>query len=107
MADPTFGVKVSPELKEKLDKMIAASDFKTNKEWLEHVISVYEMYELRHENNTKKYSGDLDSISGHLKRVQEIVTEIIKKTSDDLTAQMSKFQQLNDKFEAASLKPRN
>jgi hypothetical protein len=40
MADVTFGVKVTPELKDTIEKFIKDSDFDTNKEWL----SMYSPY---------------------------------------------------------------
>lgn len=46
MADVTFGVKVTPELKEKIEQLIKDSDFDTHKEWFQNLLANYDLYHL-------------------------------------------------------------
>ncbi|ACT03363.1 HMG-I and HMG-Y DNA-binding domain-containing protein [Paenibacillus sp. JDR-2] len=105
MADPGFAVKVTPELKEKINQFMKDADFDTNKEWFEHVISIYELNVLKQLDGTKRYADDLDSISHHLTRVQETIVHIIKKSSDTLNDQettwKNRYEALEQQLQAS------
>ncbi|QAY65036.1 hypothetical protein [Paenibacillus protaetiae] len=105
MADPGFAVKVTPELKEKINQFMKDADFDTNKEWFEHVISLYETHLLKQSDGTKHYTDDLDSISHHLTRVQETIVHIIKKSSDSLidqeTTWKNRYEALEQQLQAS------
>lgn len=66
----TKSYKVSPELREKLERMYAQSGIKVQDEWLEKVISDYEMRELANGNNDYTYLLDrLDYFIGGISNV--------------------------------------
>lgn len=92
MPNPEFGVKVTPELKERIHQLIKDANLNTNKEWFEHVISIYEMHLLKHSDGTKRYADDLESIQQHLTRVQETIVQIIKKSNDTLNHQETSWK---------------
>ncbi|WP_339289959.1 hypothetical protein [Paenibacillus sp. FSL E2-0201] len=87
MADPTFGVKIAPELKEKIDQLFKDSDFSTQKEWFQHMLSIYDLHQLRNQDGSKRYANDLDYIVQNLTRVQETIVQMMKKTADDAAHQ--------------------
>jgi chromosome segregation ATPase len=82
MADVTFGVKVAPELKEKIEQLIKESDFNTHKEWFQHLLSVYDLHQLKHLDGTKRYASDLEFIEQYLTRIQETIVQMMKKAAD-------------------------
>lgn len=87
MADVTFGVKVAPELKEKIEQLIKESDFNTHKEWFQHLLSVYDLHQLKHQDGTKRYASDLDFIEQYLTRIQETIVQMMRKAADEATHQ--------------------
>ncbi|AIQ37635.1 hypothetical protein R50345_25220 [Paenibacillus sp. FSL R5-0345] len=82
MALETFGVKVNPEIKEKVNSMISASGL-NHKEWFESVVALYELQMYKHHDNAKKYLSDLEALQEHTSRINEIFTSLIKKIIDD------------------------
>lgn len=117
MADVTFGVKVAPELKEKIDQLFKNSDFETQKEWFQHLLSIYDLHQLKHQDATKRYANDLDYIEQNITRVQETIVQMMKKTADEtahheaewvktleeLKHQLQQSEQLKNKMEARLL----
>lgn len=98
--NPEFSVKVTPELKEKVYRYIseAKADFNTNKEWFENLISLYELHILKRNKGTNRYTDDLDSISLHLRRIQELIVHVVKKSADVLTDQESTWKKGTDEL---------
>ncbi|MCJ8013387.1 hypothetical protein MUG84_16785 [Paenibacillus sp. KQZ6P-2] len=117
MADVTFGVKVAPELKEKIDQLFKNSDFETQKEWFQHLLSIYDLHQLKHQDATKRYANDLEYIEQNITRVQETIVQMMKKTADEtahqeaewlttleeLRHQLQQSEQLKDKMGARLL----
>jgi len=83
MADVTFGVKVTPEIKSEIEYFIKESDFETHKEWFQHVLSIYKLHQLKHQDGTRRYAGDLNHIDSSLTRIQETIVEMMKKAADE------------------------
>lgn len=98
MKDVTFGVKVTPEFKEKVDELIKNSDFETQKEWFQHLITSHEYHQLKQQDGTKKYSNDLDYIDQNLSRIQETIILMMKKTTDDVAHQEAESMKELDKL---------
>lgn len=84
MADVTFGVKVTPELKLEIEQLIKDSDFDTHKEWFQHLLSIYNLYQLRHQDGTKRYAHDLEYIEQNLTRIQETIVQMMKKSANEV-----------------------
>lgn len=82
MASETFGVKVNPEIKEKVSSMISASGL-SSKEWFESVVALYELQMYKHHASAKKYLSDLEALQEHTSRINEIFSSLIKKIIDD------------------------
>ncbi|OZQ62771.1 hypothetical protein CA600_21140 [Paenibacillus sp. VTT E-133280] len=82
MASETFGVKVNPEIKEKVISMISASGL-NNKEWFESVVALYELQMYKHHDSSRKYLSDLEALQEHTSRINEIFSSLIKKIIDD------------------------
>jgi chromosome segregation ATPase len=91
MADVTFGFKVTPELKNEIEQFIKDSDFDTHKEWFQHVLTIYKLHQLKHQDGTKRYAGDLDHIDISLTRIQETIVEMMKKSADDAAHQEAEW----------------
>lgn len=96
MADVTFGVKVTPELKERIEQFIKDSDFDTNKEWFQHLLSIYDLHQLKHQDSTKRYAGDLNHIELSLTRIQETIVEMMKRTADEVSHQEDEWIKASD-----------
>ncbi|OMD73269.1 hypothetical protein BSK48_05210 [Paenibacillus odorifer] len=90
MASETFGVKVNPDIKEKVFSMISASGL-SSKEWFESVVSLYEFQKYKHHESAKKYSSDLESLQDHSSRINEIFSSLIKKIIDENTYNSSEI----------------
>ncbi|QSF46529.1 hypothetical protein [Paenibacillus tianjinensis] len=99
MADPTFGVKIAPELKEKIDQLFKDSDFSTQKEWFQHMLSIYDLHQLRHQEGIKRYASDLDYIVQNLTRVQETIVQLLKKTADEVVHQEAEWTKASDEIQ--------
>ncbi|OMD40699.1 hypothetical protein [Paenibacillus odorifer] len=82
MASETFGVKVNPEIKEKVSSMIAVSGL-SSKEWFESVVTLYELQTYKHHESAKKYLSDLEILQEHTSRINEVFSSLIKKVIDD------------------------
>lgn len=91
MADVTFGVKVTPELKDRIEQLVKESDFDTNKDWFQHLLSVYELHQLKHQDGTKRYASELNHIEFGLTRIQETIVEMMKRTADEVTHQENEW----------------
>lgn len=106
MADVTFGVKVTPDVKEKIDRLIKESDFDTHKEWFQHLLAVYDLHQLKQQDATKKFTNDLESIEKYLTRVQETIVEMMKKSAEDTeylkSEWNSKIEELNMQLKASN-----
>lgn len=98
MADKTFGVKVVPELKEKIDQLFKDSDFITQKEWFQHLLSIYDLHQLKHQEGTKRYASDLDYIGQNLTRVQETIVQMMKKAADEAAHQEAESMKASDEL---------
>ena len=79
MTDVTFGVKVTLAIKDQIERYIKKSDYDTNKEWFQHLLSIYELHQLKHQDGTKRYAGDLNHIEHCLTRIQESIVEMMKR----------------------------
>ncbi|WP_454190312.1 hypothetical protein [Paenibacillus sp. Marseille-Q7038] len=99
MSDVTFGVKVTPELKGKIEQLIKDSDFDTNKEWFQHLLSIYDLYHLKHEDGTKRYASDLEYIEQNLTRIQETIVHMMKKMADEATHQEAEWTKTSDEIQ--------
>ncbi|MDF9841771.1 MULTISPECIES: hypothetical protein [unclassified Paenibacillus] len=99
MPDVTFGVKVTPELKEKIEQFIKDSDFDTHKEWFQHLLSNYDLYHLKQQDGTKRYASDLDYIVQNLTRVQETIVQMMKKTTDEVVHQEAEWTKASDEIQ--------
>lgn len=99
MPDLTFGVKVTPELKEKIEQLIKDSDFNTHKEWFQHLLSIYDLYHLKHEDGTKRYASDLEYIEQNLTRIQETIVQMMKKMADEATHQETEWTKTSDEIQ--------
>jgi len=99
MADVTFGVKVTPELKDRIEQLVKESDFDTNKEWFQHLLSVYELHQLKHQDGTKRYASELNHIEFGLTRIQETIVEMMKRTADEVTHQENEWIKLTESLQ--------
>ncbi|MDR7319671.1 hypothetical protein [Brevibacillus nitrificans] len=99
MADVTFGVKVAPELKEKIDQLIKESDFDTNKEWFTFLLSLYDLHQLKHQEGTKKYASDLEYIEQNLTRIQETIVQMVKKSADETAHHQSEIEKMRSELQ--------
>lgn len=82
MADITIGFKGSTEFKEKIDTMVHASGM-DKKEWIQHLVSIYELQHMKEQEGLRKYLGDLESLEEHTVRINEIFSSLIKKAMDE------------------------
>ncbi|MBL4952050.1 hypothetical protein JK635_07480 [Neobacillus sp. YIM B02564] len=76
--DQTFSVRVSPDLKEKVQEMIEASGLASTKEWFEKLLLVYEMETLK--QGAPGYERELNELSIHTNRIEEMVANIIRRS---------------------------
>ncbi|MEK4038902.1 hypothetical protein MHH49_15330 [Paenibacillus sp. FSL F4-0122] len=93
MASETFGVKVNPEIKEKVSSMISASGL-SSKEWFESVVALYELQMYKHHASAKKYLSDLEALQEHSSRINEIFSSLIKKIIDDNNYNTSEIEKV-------------
>jgi len=96
MSDVTFGVKVTPELKNEIEQIIKSSDYETNKEWFQHVLSVYKLHQLKSLDGTSRYSGDLNHIEVRFSRIKETIVEMMKRTVDDIAHKEAEWMKQSD-----------
>jgi colicin import membrane protein len=66
--------KVSSELKDKLEKLF--EDFPTQEAFLEHVVALYEMQQLK--EGTPGYAKQLDELDYHTRRINELYLAMIQ-----------------------------
>lgn len=99
MPDVTFGVKVTPELKEKIEQLIKDSDFNTHKEWFQHLLSIYDLYHLKHEDGMKRYASDLEYIEQNLTRIQETIVQMMKKMADEVAHQEAEWTKTSEEMQ--------
>lgn len=80
MSDVTFGVKVSQEVKEKVNQIIEASGMKS-KEWFETVLMLYEMEQLK--QGSKDFSKDLSELEIHTNRIVQLVGNMVTRATHE------------------------
>ncbi|WP_256760901.1 hypothetical protein [Cohnella sp. WQ 127256] len=99
MVDVTFGVKVAPEIKEKINQFFKDSDFDTQKEWFEHLLSIYDLHQLKNQDGTKRYASDLEYIEQNLTRIQETIVQMMKKTADEVAHKEAEWITASDELQ--------
>lgn len=77
--DTTFSVKVSQEIKDRVQEMAAASGLGTTKEWFERLLSVYEMELLK--EGVPGYEKDINELELHTNRISELVANMIRRSN--------------------------
>lgn len=105
MADlqPTFSVKVTPELRDKAQELLKASGLK-GKEWLEHVIATLEIQSLK--ENATEYESDLNELETHTRRIYELTSNMIqrsdvlkKSTVRELETKLEQQREITSEFQ--------
>ena len=80
MSDVTFGVKVSPEVKERVSTMIDASGLKS-KDWFESLLSLYEMQRLK--EGTTDFVKELGELEIHTNRIVQLVGNMVTRAAHE------------------------
>jgi chromosome segregation ATPase len=88
--DPTFGVKVPQELKDKAQRMVKESGL-TGKEWLETVITMLEMQSLK-EGKAVDYQKDLSELEIHTNRINHLVANMITRATHEKEAVLQQIE---------------
>lgn len=89
MSDVTFGVKVSPEVKERVSAMIEASGLKS-KEWFESLLSLYEMQRLK--EGTVDFAKDLSELEIHTNRIVQLVGNMVTRATHEKEAVLQQIE---------------
>ncbi|WP_134704932.1 hypothetical protein [Ammoniphilus sp. YIM 78166] len=89
MSDVTFGVKVSPETKERVSAMIESSGLK-GKEWFETLLSLYEMQQLK--EGTKDFAKDLSELEIHTNRIVQLVGNMVTRATHEKEAVLQQME---------------
>ncbi|OAS21372.1 hypothetical protein [Paenibacillus oryzisoli] len=97
MADPTFGVKVTSDFKEKVEELVKKSDFKTTKEWFEHLVGTYELQLLKENVGAQSYIGDIEAIESLTSRIVIILKSLVQKATDSFQISQDEFQAYKSK----------
>lgn len=74
-AKTTKAYKVSPEVKEKLEKLFAESGMDTQEAFIEHIAALYEMQQLK--EGAAGYKKQLDELEYHTRRMNELFLSMI------------------------------
>jgi DNA repair exonuclease SbcCD ATPase subunit len=89
MADVTFGVKVTEEIKEKVQQMVEASGMKS-KEWFETLVSLYEMEQLK--QGAIDFSKDLSELEIHTNRINQLVANMVTRATHEKEAVLQQIE---------------
>ncbi|TKI72533.1 hypothetical protein FC756_01360 [Lysinibacillus mangiferihumi] len=79
MADKTFGVKVTEEVYDKAKATVEMSGL-TGKDWLEKVISLYELNSLK-DGISSDYSNDLAELEVHTTRIYSLISNMVARST--------------------------
>ncbi len=93
MSDQTFGVKVSPETKEKVAKMIEATGI-SNKEFFEQMVYVFEL-QLQKEK-TLDFQKDISELETHTNRINQLMINLIQRATTEKTDLQQKIEQIQE-----------
>lgn len=80
MSDQTFGVKVSDEVRQKINKMVEASGMST-KEWFETLLNAYEVEALK--KGEPDFRKDLSELELHTGRINQLVVNMIQRAASE------------------------
>lgn len=104
----TKAYKVSPELKEKLERLSAESGLDTQEAFIEHLAALYDMQQLK-EGNGSGYRKQIDELEYHLRRPLELFIgmidteaaerlQIVQQHDETMTNRASVIQSLEQKI---------
>ena len=91
MADATWGVKVSDELKEKLQEIIK-SDFSSSKDFIEQLVNLHELNKAKQDSNI--FSVEVEELEGLTRRVNNIFINANAKVKSLVVDKELKFSEL-------------
>ena len=91
MADVTWGVKVSDELKEKLQDIIK-SDFGSSKDFIESLVNLHELNKVKQDSNI--FSDEVDELENLTRRVNNIFINANAKVKSMVADKDIKFSEL-------------
>jgi chromosome segregation ATPase len=78
MAESTKGFKIDDDLKRKINETIQASGM-NDKEWIEAVTNLWVMQDIK--NGMPDFRKDIGELELHTKRINELVTHMIQRTT--------------------------
>lgn len=98
MADVTFGVKVSEEMKNELSELMKESTV-SGKEFMGMLIASYKLE--RTKDKAELFEGDLRELQGLIKRIQSLFTNMIDKSALELENQQRACEKVLQENEQA------
>lgn len=97
-AKTTKAYKISPELKEKLERLAAESGLETQEAFIEQLAALYELQQLK-EGNGSGYAKQIEELEYHLSRPLALFTSMIETES---AARLDMSQQHEEKQAVAA-----
>lgn len=93
-AKTTKAYKVSPELKEKLERLAAESGLETQEAFIENLASLYELQQLK-AGNGSGYSKQIEELEYHIRRPLDLFIGMIKTEAAERLQLSQRHEEVN------------